>query len=278
MRIAIRPRLLSILIVLVGLSGCAGAGETRSPQFDHSHAVLDSLLSAYVEEGSVDYRGIESRRSELLEYLESLGRLDRTDYDGFTRDQKLALLINAYNAFTLELILRHYPVASIQEIDGNWTDQIWPLAGDTLSLNGLENEIIRPEFKEPRIHFALVCAARGCPPLQPAAYTAEKLEEQLASASRGFARDRLFNRLDKESSTLRVSKLFEWYVVDFTSLGTELRLPEESDGSAEHRGVIGFFIEHLDMEEAAFLEENAVRISYLNYDWNLNDRFIDIED
>jgi len=267
--------LLPLLAVLVSVCGCASAGETGPPQFDHSHAILDTLLATYVEGGLVDYSALAMHRGELQDYLDSLGRLDKVEFDSFTRDQRLALLINAYNAFTLELILRNYPVESIRDIEGNWTDQIWSLAGRKLSLNDLENKIIRPDFKEPRIHFALVCAAKGCPPLLPAAYTAARLEEQLSAASQDYARDRRFNRLDPDSATLGVSKLFEWYRDDFIQAWTDVRLPEGGDTSAQYRGIIGFFLDHLDEKEVAFLRSNAVRISYMDYDWSLNDRVSD---
>ena len=113
--------------------------------------------------------------------------------DELGRDERLALLINAYNAFTLRLILDHYPVASITDIpaDQRWDAVRWRLAGETYSLNQIEHELVRPNFREPRIHFALVCAAVGCPPLRTEAYTGELLEEQLEGQTRySHAHDR----------------------------------------------------------------------------------------
>jgi hypothetical protein len=223
-----------------------------------------------VDTGRVDYRGLLLNQDKLLEYLAGLSEVSEKLFASFSRQQQLALLINAYNGFTLALILENYPVASIQDIEGNWTETRWRLLGQDYSLNQIENQIIRPRFDEPRIHFALVCAARGCPPLRSEAYTATKLEAQLAAAARSFARDRNFNRLDTASGTLYVSKIFEWYQSDFAELGGEIELPAEGDLAPGLRGVIGFFISHLEPGEAEFLKSKAVKTSYLDYDWRLN--------
>jgi hypothetical protein len=141
------------------------AGEAA---FDHS--MFDTLLGAYVDaDGFVDYAGLLGDAARLDAYLDQLAA---APFDALGRDEKLALLINAYNAFTLRLILDHYPVASIQDIPApeRWDAVRWRVGPHTWSLNQIEHEEIRPKFVEPRIHFALVCAAVGCPPLRAEAY------------------------------------------------------------------------------------------------------------
>ncbi len=250
--------------------------HSHQVDFDHSHAVLDGLLREFVRDGRVDYAGLRERRLDLQDYLATLGILDEQVFQkDFSRAQQLALLINAYNAFTLELILEHYPVASIQDIPGNWTEPRWLLLGRKMNLNDIENKVIRPRFGEPRIHFALVCAAKSCPPLRAEAYVADRLEEQLAEATHLFTRDPRANRLDMASATLQVSRIFEWYARDFAAIWGETEVPRGSDTSAEHRGVVGFFMAQLRPAEADFLRRQPVTLQYLEYDWDLNDRPVD---
>jgi len=259
-----KPILACIFVLFV-------ASPLAADSFDHTHALLNELLVRHVSDGRVNYKDLAEDRQQLQNYLTVLGEVSNDDFHIFTHNQQLALLINAYNAFTLELILRHYPVASIQDIPGNWTEPLWFLLGRNFNLNDIENKIIRPRYHEPRIHFALVCAANGCPPLQSEAYIADKLEEQLAAVSRSYARDRSFNRLDKKSATLYVSKIFEWYQDDFIAAWGETELPKNSDSSLSHRGVVGFFLAQLKENEADFLRRQPVTIRYLEYDWGLND-------
>jgi hypothetical protein len=239
--------------------------------FEHTHTLLDELLARHVKDGRVDYTGLEADRQQLQNYLALVGEVSENEFHEFTQNQQLAFLINAYNAFTLELIVQHYPVVSIRDIPGNWTEPQWSLLGRQFNLNDIENKIIRPRYHEPRIHFALVCAANGCPPLQSEAYLAARLPDQLAAVSREYARDSRFNHLDEKSATLFVSKIFEWYQQDFVAMWGETELPENSEASAEHRGVVGFFLTHLEEEVADFLRRKAVTIRYLEYDWGLND-------
>ena len=266
-------------VLLLGAAGSllapttlSATGTASATTFDQSHAVLNGLLAAYVTDGRVDYVGLNQNRDQLQAYLVALGSLsDLVFRKEFSRTQQLALLINAYNAFTLELILHNYPVASIQDIPGNWTEAKWLLLGRKTNLNDLENKLIRPRFGEPRIHFALVCAANGCPPLRAEAYVADRLDDQLAAATRGYARNQRFNRLDKTTATLYVSKIFEWYEEDFVAGWGDSKLPRDHIDSPGHHGVVGFFLAQLEEDEANFLTTMPVKIQYLDYDWGLNE-------
>ena len=179
-----------------------------------SHAAFDALLRRYVSSsGAVDYRGLKSEHAALKSYLQTLS--DNTPSDDWSRDEALAYWINAYNAATLDLILDNYPLASIKDLDGGnpWDVKRIRLGDKTYSLNGIENDVIRPRFREPRIHFAVNCAAKGCPPLRNEAYTAERLDAQLREQTRKFLRDDDYNQVAGARATL--SPIFDWYGTDF---------------------------------------------------------------
>lgn len=225
------------------------------PTFDHSK--FDGLLRKHVSEGGwVDYKGLQSDAAPLDEYIATL---ENAPFDALGRDEKLALLINAYNAFTLRLILDHYPVKSIKDIPDaqRWDAKRWKLARNTWSLNQIEHEQIRPKFREPRIHFALVCAAVGCPPLRSQAYTGARLEEQLADQTRYVhTHDRWF-QFDPKGGVVRLTKLYDWYGSDFKQIA----------GSA-----LEYAAQHSEALQKALDEGRKSRIEWLDYNWRLNDR------
>ncbi len=210
-----------------------------------SHELLNSILQTYVsDQGVVNYAGLKKNASTLEEYIKLLE--NNPIADEWSRNEKLAYWINAYNAFTLKLIIDHYPLKSIIDLEGGkpWDKQWIQLNGKSLSLNNIENDIIRPDFQEPRIHFAVNCAAKSCPPLLNQAWTAENMETNLAKQSRKFINNANYNSIKK--SSIEISKIFEWYAEDFGDLPKFLN---------------------------QFLEvsiESTVSINYKEYDWSLN--------
>lgn len=223
-----------------------------------SHNSFDELLQKYVnEEGMVDYKGLKTERSSLKGYLKILE--GNAPKDSWTAKQTLAFWINAYNAYTLDLILEHYPVTSIKEIGSTikipfvstaWDIKFINIGGVEYDLNNIEHGIIRKEFDEPRIHFALVCAAVSCPKLQNRAYFPESLDDQLTEATKDFLADPSKNEF-KSSKKATLSKIFNWYGGDFNNDGT--------------------LIEYLNQYAATKLEKNA-RIDWKDYDWALNEQ------
>jgi len=221
--------------------------------FDHD--VFDGLLHRHVDEaGFVDYAGLAKESGKLDAYI---GTLAEAKMDDLGRDERLALLINAYNAFTLRLILDHLPIASIKDIPGGerWDAVRFNLAGTTYSLNQLEHEQIRPNFKEPRVHFALVCAAVGCPPLRNEAYAADRLEEQLqAQALYVHSHPRWFT-YTPGSDIVHLTALYDWYGGDF-------------------KQVAGSVLKHAAKYAPALAKDLAAghepRVEFLDYDWALN--------
>ena len=229
--------------------------QSGGPTFDHS--AFDALLHKHVDkDGWVDYEGFRTDAVSLEAYITSIGN---APFANLGRDEKLALLINAYNAFTLRLILEHYPIESIKDIPSakRWDAKRWRLGPMTLSLNQIEHEQVRPKFAEPRIHFALVCAAIGCPKLRNEAYQAERIEEQLEDQTRYVhSHDRWF-RYQPDAKGVGLTKLYDWYGSDF----------EQVAGS-----VLGFASRYSMPLKTALGEDKKPRIKWLDYDWTLNDR------
>lgn len=229
-----------------------------------THAAFDVLVRAFVRDGEVDYRCVQTHEAELDGYLATLGR---TDPGTLSRDEALALWINAYNAFTIKLILSRYPrIESIKDIPRRWVRQDWIVGGRRYSLNDIEHEILRKQFVEPRIHFAIVCASASCPKLASQAFVAGRLDEQLNRAARAFVTDSIRGvRVEVERwgtgegrGRVYLSSIFKWFREDFEARAASL---------------LGFIMPYLSPTDRAVLERhrNDVSIRFLPYDWSLND-------
>jgi len=182
-----------------------------------SHMAWDTLLQRYVTAaGKVDYKSLKADKKALNAYCQMLA--DNPVQDDWSRNEKMAYWINVYNAFTVKLIVDNYPAKSILNFDGGktWDVKRIQIGGKKYSLNQIENEILRPQFNDPRIHFAINCAAKSCPPLHNHAYTADNLEASLEAGAKGFVNDPKYNTLT--ASKAQVSKVFEWYKEDFGDL------------------------------------------------------------
>jgi len=224
--------------------------------FDHSP--FDAVLKQFVNEaGGVDYRGLKESPDTLLAYNAALAD---APFDDMGRDERLALLINAYNSFTLALIIEWLDegIDSIRDIPNNWNDERWVVGGHTWSLNGIEHEQIRPNFVEPDIHWVLVCAAVSCPPLRREAYTADKLDEQLRDQARIVHSDGTrWLRYDADRNTLHLTRLYQWYGGDF----------EQVAGTIEE--YVGIYFEPV---AEAIEEGRKPRVRWIEYDWSLNNQ------
>lgn len=184
-----------------------------------SHATFDALLKKYVSaSGTVNYAGLKTQRAVLDRYIATFKA--QGIVSSWSRNEKLAYYINAYNAYTIQLILNNYPTTSIMKInDGKaWDLQVVNLGGKVMSLNHLENKIIRPVFKEPRIHFAVNCAAVSCPKLMNGAFLPSQLNSQLDRQTKAFINNTKENQVS--ANTVKISQIFEWYAVDFGEIKT----------------------------------------------------------
>jgi len=226
--------------------------------FDHS--AFDELLKKHVDaNGFVDYDGLAKDRAALQTYISSLKKAPTFDDAEFGRSEKLALAINAYNAFTLERVLERYPALDeLDDVSGEleWDRQRWLLGGKTWSLEDLEHKEIRPNFGDARIHFALVCAAVGCPPLRNEAYVGARLEEQLEAQTKFVHAHGTWFDFDPKTGVVRLTSLYDWYYGDF----------EQAAGSETKYAAR--YAESLK----AYLDEGkkARAPEYLPYSWKLN--------
>jgi len=259
-------RLLFTLMLLSEIVTAQAAG------FDH--AVWDELLKKHVipirngHATQVDYRGMAADRAQLRKYLTATSNVKRSTFDGWTKEEQLAFLINAYNAWTVELILSGGPdIESIKDLgslfQSPWKKRFIPLLGKTRTLDDIEHNLIRgsDRYHEPRIHFAVNCASIGCPALRPEAYVGARLDEQLEESTRNFLSDRTRNRL--QGDTLKVSKIFDWYQEDFEQgwRGTS----SLAQFLAHYQRSLG-----LDKQMANQLLSGDIEIEFLDYNWKLN--------
>jgi hypothetical protein len=233
----------------------AAAIAGGSASFDHG--AWNRLLAAAVDDsGRVDYPFFQDHRAELDRYLDAIAAVKLGTLE---RDQAMALLINAYNALTVASILDHPTVDSIRDIDGVWDERRHRVGGFDLTLDDIEHTLLRPFFRDPRVHFAVNCASSSCAPLPRWAFTGEKLEEQLEERTRSFLSDSRNVRI--EGGTLSLSSYFDWYGDDFVDEAWRPR------ASSAREFVAGY----ASPEVAARLRSGeALKQRYLDYDWSLN--------
>src|SRR5690554_486827 len=236
------------LIALASAAILLPAVVARAQAVDHSE--WSGILERHVHDDGVDYRAIGKQDAAALDaYLDRVARIDPAALE---RDERLALYLNLYNATMIDAVLDRYTDGYSVSND-NFAIFDLPLVrvgGRTITLHHLENEIIRPEFKDPRIHAALVCAARSCPPLRREAYTGQKLDQQLDDQMRKWLADPKLNQIPKGDGALRLSEIFKWYAEDFG--GTEK------------------IDDYIDAYHQADTAGRAVE--FIPYDWTLNDR------
>jgi hypothetical protein len=227
--------------------------------FDHTHAAFTALLRAHVRGARVAYAALQADPKPLNRYLASLGAVSKAEFDTWPKAERLAFLINAYNAFTLKLVVDHYPVSSIKRIgpwfSSPWTLHIVRLWGTRLTLDDLEHGLLRRDYGEPRIHFALVCAAISCPPLRPEAYRGADLNAQLDDQGRAFLADRSRNRFDPARRQAALSAIFKWFREDF---------------GKDEDALLARLAPLAPPDAAAALRKPGWSVSYLPYDWSLN--------
>lgn len=209
------------------------------------HDLWQSILSKNVSNtGVVSYSGIKANEEDLEFYLDYLRNNAPTSSDRSTAAK--AYWINAYNAFTIKLILDNYPVGSIRDLDGGdpWSKKWINLGGKAYSLNNIEHDILRPFWKDARIHFAVNCAAKSCPPIANKAFTASNTENLLETLTKKFVNNSKYNTVN--ASTLKLSKIFEWYAEDFGNIAS-----------------------YIDKYTTISVDSKAAT-SYNPYDWSLN--------
>lgn len=244
--------------------------------FDLDHTPWDGLLHKHVRvlnggsASRVDYAGMLWDKSVLDAYTAGIATVSRAEFESWSRPNRMAFLIDAYNAETVALILSRYPdLHSIRDIGllpgSAWKKDFFGLFGQRTSLDQVEGMLRAPGvYDDPRIHFALNCASIGCPMLRPEAYVGARLDDQLDEAMRRFLSDRSRNRYDGQSGELQVSKIFDWYAADF------------SQGRHGYTGIAQTLAQYANQladrpEDRQRIRGGQVPIRYLPYDWGLND-------
>jgi len=243
-------------------------GSVLGQGFDHAHKAWDTLLKKNVvllqggKASQFRYGEMAKERGALKSYLDSLSGVKEQEFNAWSRSQRMAFLINAYNAFTVEKILTRYPnIKSIWDfgkVFGNpFKDDFFMLFGRKFTLDGIEHETLRRKgaYDEPRVHFAVNCASVGCPMLREEAYVAERLDRQLEEQAVRFLSDRSRNRA--QGGALEVSKIFDWFKEDFG---------QREQWFAKYAKLLSD-----DAAQQKLVAEGKASLSFLDYDWTLND-------
>ena len=245
--------------------------------FDHGHEAWTALLHKHVvltaggNASQVKYAAFQQERPALRSYLDELSAVSRTEFDTWHRPQKMAFLINAYNAYTVELILTKYPdLQSIKELGSlltsPWKKKFFQLLGQPTSLDNIEQDMLRQRgsYDNPLIHFAVNCASIGCPMLREEAYVAARIDAQLDQQAERFMSDRSRNRYDVATRRLELSKIFDWY-------GDDFRLGHKGIHTVEEF-LARYAVRLADnAQHQALIQSRKARITFLYYDWKLND-------
>ncbi|MGB3535807.1 MAG: DUF547 domain-containing protein [Microcoleaceae cyanobacterium] len=277
-------KIISFLSLLVLAVSCSNSTEfnfenTNSEQPQSSVALAEStnfsydnyaqVLTQYVnDKGEVDYQSLKQNRQPLDSFHNSIATLSPQVYQNWTEDEQIAFWVNIYNSLTLEAIINNYPTDSIKDIPGVWKRLNFEVMGEELTLDQIEHEILRKQFDEPRIHMGLVCASIGCPLLRQEPFTANQLDQQLNEQTVEFlALDRNFE-IDKEENKVYLSSIFKWFGEDFES---KHAAENQYTGKEKERAVLNFVNQYLDAQNQTYLTQGEYQISYLNYDWSLND-------
>jgi len=246
------------MVFFLGVSFC------QAESFDLSFKEWSLWLKNYARvQGpvtSVNYKQAQKEKKVIDSLAAQMEGVAKSAYESWSEKDKLAFLINAYNIFTVKLILDNYPVKSIKDLGSlfksPWKKKFFKLFGEEQTLDGIEHDTIRRFFNEPRIHFAVVCASKGCPALKGEAYVGSRLNEQLEESLRNFLKDEARNRWDSQSNTLFLSKIFKWYEDDFKKAASSVQ---------------AFVASRIGTSPSDQEKIKTASLEFLDYDWNLNE-------
>jgi hypothetical protein len=245
-------------LIIFLVTFCTG-GCSSGAAFDHSHSGLSKVLTQVNQGGLVDYATLKSAPGALNAYLDELAVVSKPDFESWNKSQQIAFLINLYNASVLKAVAGSYPVSDIRKLGGPGKGagevQTARLFNKKVTLDSI-SQMLRRDFPEPRIHFALVPASLGGPPLRAEAYTPDKLDTQLADQARRFMSNPAKNRVDLQQRRIYLSPIFQWYAADF----------EKGSGS-----LLKYIAQYFPPPVQAELRKATFDIRYTDYDWALND-------
>jgi hypothetical protein len=266
-----------LIAILLALTGAAQEPPAASGP-DALHRPFDQILDIQVRDGLVYYRALRGERSRLDRYVASLD-VPAATYEGWSRDEKMAFWLNAYNAFVLETVLNHYPIngkapaypaASIRQISGAFEKLPHRAAGRRVTLDEIEKTIL-PEFKDPRLYLALGRGAVGSGRLRSEAFTAAKLKTQLDAVQAEFVNERTMINIDRSSEQIMVTPILSWHEAEFVAAYDKGAAGTFAQRGPIERALVAFIAPHALPLEREFLQKNTFRLTYHPFDWRLND-------
>lgn len=276
------PLLLVCVLVLITATGCGGGSAAlmgrdasrpslaaAAPQPPLDPAPFNAVLQKLVDgQGLVDYVALQRDPAQLDRYIKALSDLAPERFASWSEVEQIAVLINAYNAFTLRAIIENDPIRpSIKAIPGVWKFRRHQLMGRSLTLDAIEHKILRREYNEPRIHAALVCAAISCPPLRREAFTGPALDRQLEDQTTLWLASPVGLAIDRAAGTVQISQIFQWFAEDWQRADPQAAAVP---GHQKQSAVLRFIARYLPAQERALILGGNYRFSYLPYNWNLN--------
>lgn len=260
-------RLVALLLGLLAASFTRPLeAQVAESRFDSRHARWTRVLETFSTKEGVDYEALAKQRGELDRYLAELEAVRLDEFSAWPRPARLAFWINAYNAYTLRLVTDHLPLESIRDIGGEdkspWDLRVVGLAhlhpgseSPRLTLNELEHEILRAEFEDARVHAAINCASKGCPPLRRSAFTAKRVDAELDEAARAWLADPLRFAFDAKARRVTGSEILRWFESDFV---------RDAGSTAK------WLSRYAPEEQRGWLAQGPVRLEFKPYDWSLN--------
>ena len=269
-----------VATALVAL-GLASSFLPASAAVDLNHTLFTADLEEYVDRDLVHYKKWKQHTERLEQYLKSLSEITQDEYEKLSREEKKALWINAYNAFTVKVVLDHYPINgtepyypknSFRQIPDAWDEFYFVVAGRRVNLNEIEHNISR-RLNDPRIHFAVVCAAKGCAKINKEAYVATNLDAVLDAQTQKFILDQQNVSFDHKEKVVHVSKLFSWFPLDFlNAVGFKtVPFPPPKDDEVVLRYIVSRSPKDVQERFKTDDDYRAYKVLYKDYDWSLND-------
>lgn len=251
---------------------------TKAWAFDQTHQLFTDQLNKYMSRGLIQYKALKDHQEGLNQYIDTLANLTEDEYKGFSDNEKKAFWINAYNALTIKNVLAHYPIEgkltwfpsnSIRQIVGFWDEDHFRVLGQDYTLYTIVHGKIRKDFRDPRMHFAIVPASRGALPLRYAAYVGETLDADLNVLTKKVVSDRKFVQFDDKENLVRLSKIFAWFPLDFMApvgFGKKRQLPPNDNAV-----VLDYVLKLLESQGKPHETKPDIQVIYQPYDWSLND-------
>ncbi len=269
---------LGITLALIAQFLCPAVA---SAAFDQKHSLWSAELKKYADGPLIHYGKWKDHQAGLDAYIKSLGSVTAAEYQKFSTNEKKAFWVNAYNAFAIKIVLDHYPIhgtksyypqGSLRQIPNVWDDFAYDAAGQKVTLYYIAHNIIRHDFADPRLHFAIVCASKGCPDMKPSAYIGETLDKDLDAAARAYVSNSRNIQYDAQNHVLKVSQLFKWFPLDFAAPAgfTKIGFPPPTDDAIVVAYVSTVASPELKKQLTGPDSKN-IKVVYLPYDWSLND-------